>query len=63
MTRYYEKRFMFMGRFYIFRKRKYKLRPMQKVAGACFGALHWGKLSLLWERNKPQRKLSNRFAG
>lgn len=61
--KYREKRFMFLGRFYIFRLRKYKSRPYEQVAGACFSGIHWGKVSLLWERNKPKRKLSNKFAG
>ena len=61
--KYTEKRFMFLGRFYIFRLRKYKSRPYEQVTGACFGGIHWGKVSLLWERNNPKRKLSNKFAG
>ena len=60
---YREKRFMFLGRFYIFRLRKYKSRPLQRVSGTCFGGLHWGKASLLWELSNPKRKLSNHFAG
>lgn len=60
---YTEKRFMFLGRFYIFRLRKHKSRPLERVSGACFGGIHYRKLSLLWELNKPKRKLSNRFAG
>ena len=61
--RYTEKRFMFLGRFYIFRLRKHKHRPFEQVTGACFSGIHWGRISLLWERNKGQRKLSNHFAG
>jgi hypothetical protein len=63
MMRYTEKRFMFLGRFYIFRLRKHKSRPLERVSGMCFSGLHWGKASLLWERNNPKRKLSNHFAG
>lgn len=60
--RYIEKRFIFFGKFFIFRLRKHKTRPLEITNGTSFKGLHWHKVSLLCELNKPQRKLSDKFA-
>lgn len=58
---YYEKRFRFLGRAYLFRKRVHKSRPLELIRGECFNVLHFGKLSLLWARDNPQRPIPTNF--
>jgi hypothetical protein len=59
---YIEKRFTFMGGVFLFRKRIYKVRPIELICGSCFYALHMGKVSLLWRRSTPARVVPQGFA-
>lgn len=59
--KYIEHRFRLFGRAYLFRKRVYKSRPIELIRGECFNVLHVGKLSLLWARDNPARKIPTNF--
>lgn len=62
MKKYFEKRFKFLGRVYIFRRRVYKSRPIELIRGSVFNAFHVCKYSLVWERDYPERQVGSNFA-
>jgi hypothetical protein len=61
MTRYVEKRFKLLGTAFIFRKRVHKSRGYTMESTGVFNALHMGRVSLYWQKLKPNRKVGNQW--
>lgn len=56
-------RFNFLNQKGLYRKRKFKSRPMSMTKDACMVGFHWGKRSIYFERHNTGTRALFHFAG
>lgn len=56
-------RFNFLNQKGLYRKRKFKVRPLSITKDECMVGIHWGKRSLYLERNNNITRKLFHFAG